>query len=78
MPTADKWIRSIKENPAGKVVEEPNGTRWEWDSSDSDETSRLRQKLRNDELAIEQADLVRTGGRSKAGKSMAETPRGGR
>ncbi len=45
MPTADKWIRSIKENPAGKVVEEPNGTRWEWDSSDSDKTSRLLQKL---------------------------------
>jgi hypothetical protein len=54
----------------------PNGTRWEWDSSDSDETSRLRQKLRNDELAIEQADLVRTGGRSKAGKSIARDVRG--
>ena len=76
MPTADKWIQSIKEKPAGKVVEEPNGTRWEWDGSDSDETSRLLQKLQNDELAIEQADLVPTGGRSKAGKSIARDVQG--
>jgi hypothetical protein len=74
MPTADKWIRSIKENPAGKVVEEPNGTRWEWDS-DSDETSRLLQKLQNDELAIEQTDLLPTG-RSKSGKSFERDAQG--
>ena len=25
----DKWIRSVKDNPAGKVVADPEGNRWE-------------------------------------------------
>jgi hypothetical protein len=55
----DKWIRSIKDNPAGKVVADPDGgNRWEWEQSGQDETSRLLRKLNNDELAIEQTDLV--------------------
>ena len=57
----DKWIRSLKDNPAGKVVEEPNGSRWEWEAAEEDGTSRLLKKLQNDELAIEQTDLVPTG-----------------
>ena len=37
MPSgSDKWIRSIKDNPAGKVVADPEGNRWEW-QSDEDE-----------------------------------------
>ena len=47
----NKWIRSIKENPAGKVVADPEGNRWEWQAED--DTSRLLNKLNNDELAIE-------------------------
>ena len=60
MPSgSDKWIRSVKDNPAGKVVADPAGNRWEWDSGQGDETSRLLKKLQNDELAIEQTDIVR-------------------
>jgi hypothetical protein len=56
MPSkSDKWIRSIKDNPAGKVVADPEGNRWEWQSDD--ETSRLLKKLTNDELAIESTNL---------------------
>jgi hypothetical protein len=56
MPSnSDKWIRSIKDNPAGKVVSDPEGNRWEWQSED--ETSHLLKKLTNDELAIESTDL---------------------
>jgi hypothetical protein len=54
----DKWIRSVKDNPAGKVVADPEGNRWEWDRGDLDETARLLKKLQNDELAIEQTDIV--------------------
>ena len=54
----DKWIRSIKDNPAGKVVVDPEGNRWEWDRADQDETSRLLNKLHNEELSIEQSDIV--------------------
>lgn len=53
----DKWIRSIKDNPAGKVVADPEGNRWEWEQSDKDETARLLRKLENDELAIERTDI---------------------
>ena len=53
----DKWIRSIKENPSGKVVADQEGNRWEWETND--ETSRLLKKLSNDELAIESTDLRR-------------------
>jgi hypothetical protein len=52
---SDKWIRSIKENPAGKVVVDPEGNRWQWESDE--ETARLLKKLNNDELAIEQTDI---------------------
>jgi hypothetical protein len=56
MPSkSDKWIRSIRDNPAGKVVADPEGNRWEWQSDD--ETSHLLKKLTNDELAIESTDL---------------------
>jgi hypothetical protein len=54
----DKWIRSVKDNPAGKVVADPEGNRWEWDPADQDETARQLKKLHNDELAIEQTDIV--------------------
>ena len=54
----DKWIRSIKDNPAGKVVADPEGNRWEWDRGDQDETSRLLNRLHNEELSIEQTDIV--------------------
>lgn len=56
-PGSDKWIRirSIKDNPAGKVVADNEGNRWEWQSDD--ETSHQLKKLNNDELAIERTDL---------------------
>jgi hypothetical protein len=56
MPSnSDKWIRSVKDNTAGKVVADPEGNRWEWQSDD--ETSHLLKKLTNDELAIEATDI---------------------
>jgi hypothetical protein len=56
MPSnSDKWIRSVKDNSAGKVVAEPGGNRWEWQSED--DTSHLLKKLNNDELAIEATDI---------------------
>ncbi len=48
-------IRSIKENPAGKVVADAEGNRWQWDSND--ETSAQLKKLNNEELAIEQTNI---------------------
>jgi hypothetical protein len=62
MPSGDKWIRSVKDNPAGKVVADPEGNRWEWQSDD--ETAHLLKKLNNDELSIEKTDILR----------QAETP----
>jgi hypothetical protein len=53
-----KWIRSIKDNPSGKVVADPEGNRWEWERADKDETARLLEKLHNPDLAIEQTDIV--------------------
>jgi hypothetical protein len=53
----DKWIRSVKDNAAGKVVADPEGNRWEWQDGD-DATSHLLKRLHNDELAIEQTDIV--------------------
>jgi hypothetical protein len=50
-----KWIRSVKDNTAGKVVADPGGNRWEWKSDD--ETSHLLKKLNNEELSIESTDL---------------------
>jgi hypothetical protein len=56
MPSGSgKWIRSIKDNPAGKVVADPEGNRWEWQSDE--ETARLLKKLNNDELSIEKTDI---------------------
>jgi hypothetical protein len=55
MAGSDKWIRSIKDNPAGKVVSDPDGNRWEWQSDD--ETAHQLSKLNNDELAIEKTDI---------------------
>ena len=52
----NKWIRSLKDNAAGKVVTDGAGSRWEWDAQ-QDETSRQLRKLQNDELAIEQTNL---------------------
>jgi hypothetical protein len=53
---SDKWIRSIKDNPAGKVVaDSPAGSRWQWESED--ETALQLKKLTNDDLAIEQTDI---------------------
>ena len=71
MPSnSDKWIRSIKDNPSGKVVADPVGSRWEWQSDD--ETSHQLNKLSNDELAIESTDLHpkidRTGEKTAASK----------
>jgi hypothetical protein len=54
----DKWIRSIKDNPAGKVIsDDADGNRWEWDQSNADGTSRLLRKLENHELSIEHTDI---------------------
>jgi hypothetical protein len=55
MPGSDKWIRSIKDNPAGKVVADPEGNRWEWQSED--ETAHQLNKLDNAELSIEKTDI---------------------
>jgi hypothetical protein len=70
----DKWIRSLKDNPAGKVVEDPNGSRWEWEAAEDDGTSRLLKKLQNDELAIEQTDLV-PGGVGRKARSGSDPAR---
>jgi hypothetical protein len=72
----DKWIRSIKDNPAGKVVADPEGNRWEWERADKDETSRLLEKLHNPDLAIEQTDIVRNPPPGLDGAAArADTPR---
>ena len=56
MPSGpDNKIRSIKDNPAGKVVADAEGNRWQWDSND--ETAIQLKKLNNDELAIERTDI---------------------
>jgi hypothetical protein len=70
MPSnSDKWIRSVKDNPAGKVVADPEGNRWEWQSED--ETSHLLKKLNNDELAIEKTDLHPTLAKRRGEKAAA-------
>ena len=56
MPSSsDKWIRSIKDNTAGKVVADPEGNRWQWEADE--DTARLLKKLNNDALAIEKTDI---------------------
>lgn len=75
MPSnSDKWIRSLKDNPAGKVVADPEGNRFEWEAQD--ETSRLLKKLNNDELAIEKTDLYQTP--ERAAQPGAPAPEGKR
>jgi hypothetical protein len=64
----DKKIRSLKDNPAGKVVSDSGGNRWEWGSS-TDETTRLLNELNNDELTLE-----RTGITPKAGEQAPDKP----
>ena len=52
---SDNKIRSLKDNPAGQVVADAEGNRWQWDSDD--ETAIQLKKLNNDELAIERTDI---------------------
>jgi hypothetical protein len=74
MPSSsDKWIRSIKDNPAGKVVADPEGNRWEWKSDDA--TSHLLKKLTNDELAIESTDIRPTPNRADQKTPATAAPR---
>ena len=54
-PGSDKWIPSLRQNQAGKVVAEGDRNRWEWQSDD--DTARLLKKLTNDERSIEKTDL---------------------
>ena len=72
----DNKIRSIKDNPAGKVVADAEGNRWEWGSEDA--TSHLLKQLNNDELAIEKTDLhptpKRLGRDAAAAKQTAAKP----
>jgi len=75
MPSnSDKWIRSVKDNSAGKVVADPEGNRWEWQTND--DTSHLLKKLNNDELAIEATDLHPTPAspERKAAAPKSKTP----
>jgi len=81
MPSnSDKSIRSIKDNPSGKVIADAEGNRWEWQSDD--ETSHLLKKLSNDELAIESTDLhptiAPTGERTDAPKRKTSLKPGAR
>ena len=57
---SDKWVRSLTDNPAGKVLDAPNGRRWEWDPEQDDETARQLGALHNEELAIERSGIVPT------------------
>ena len=67
----DNKIRSIKDNPAGKVVADAEGNRWQWDSND--ETSIQLKKLNNDELAIERTDIHPRP--TPPGRAIAATPK---
>lgn len=69
----DKWIRSINDNTAGRVVADDEGNRWQWDSDDP--TAHLLKKLSNDELAIEQTDLHPVGKAQAAKAKGAPTDR---
>lgn len=57
---SDKWIRPLTDNRAGKVVDAPNGRRWEWGPEQDDETARQLGALHNEELAIERSGIVPT------------------
>jgi hypothetical protein len=69
MPSgSDKWIRSIKDNPAGTVVADgPAGSRWQWESED--DTALQLEKLTNDDLAIEQTDIRPRPGSARSAKA---------
>lgn len=64
---SDKWIRSLKDNPAGKVVPKPNGGRWEWRPDPNAETARLSRKLQTEELEIEHSAVAARDPRGGAG-----------
>ena len=71
MPDSKKWIGSLKDNRAGKVVADGGANRWQWDADD--ETQRLLKLLENDELAIEKTDIRPVTKRSTAPAPLAET-----
>jgi hypothetical protein len=75
---SDKWIRPLKHNSAGKVVADPDGSRWEWQSED--ETALQLKKLDNAELAIERTDLhpAMTADDAKAAASATPKPSPGK
>jgi hypothetical protein len=66
---SDKWIRPVKDNSAGKVVADPGGNRWEWQSND--ETAVQLKKLENADLAIERTDIhpALPGGKAQAAQT---------
>ncbi len=55
MPDSKKWIGSLKDNRAGRVVADGGANRWQWDAED--ETQRLLKLLENEALAIEKTDI---------------------
>jgi len=74
-PGSDKWIRSLTENQAGKVVADGKRSRWEWQSDD--DTHRLLKRLNNDELSIEKTDIrptLKPGARTTAAATPASKP----
>jgi hypothetical protein len=71
MPDSKKWIGSLKDNRAGKVVADGGVNRWQWDADD--ETQRLLKLLENDDLAIEKTDLKPVPKRTKAPRPPPET-----
>jgi len=71
MPDSKKWIGSLKDNRAGKVVDDGGANRWQWDADD--ETQRLLKLLENEDLAIEKTDLRPVRKRSKAPDPPVET-----
>ena len=75
-PDSKKWIGSIKDNPAGKVVADPEGNRWQWGSEE--ETQALLKQLENNELAIEKTDIRPVANRTqKAAATEAVAPKPG-
>ena len=54
-----KRIRSLDDNPDGKVVSDAGGNRWQWKSDGDDRTTRLLRKLSNTDLALEPTGVVR-------------------
>ena len=71
----DKRIRSLDDNPSGKVVDTPSGRRWEWSPDQDDETGRRLKQLHSDELTIERSDVVPGGPRSATAAPSSEERR---